>query len=102
MLWLDKTRIDDHSAAVVAEGLYALTPVATPQGWVPVGSLVPGVEVITFDGGPMRVATVSTHRLDTAAPRGAWPLQVPVGVLGNTEPTVLLPEQSVMVDSDMA
>ena len=28
MLWLDKTRMDDSAAAVVAEGLYALTPEA--------------------------------------------------------------------------
>lgn len=102
MLWLDKSRIDDHAAAVVAEGLYALTPVATPQGWVPAGALVAGAEVITFDGGPMRVATVSTHRLDSRAPRGGWPLQVPANVLGNTEAAVLLPEQGVMVDSDLA
>lgn len=102
MLWLDKSRIDDHSAAVVAEGLYALTPIATPEGWVRAGSLVPGAEVLTFDGGPIRIATVSTHRLDSRAPRSAWPLQVPSGVLGNTEPAVLLPEQGVMVDSDLA
>ena len=50
MLWLDKTRIDDNAAAVVAEGLYALTPVATPDGWVRAGSLVPGALVMTFDG----------------------------------------------------
>lgn len=102
MLWLDKSRIDDTSAAVVAEGLYALTPVATPQGWVRAGSLVPGAEVLTFDGGPVRVASVSTQRLDPRAPRSAWPLQVPMEVLGNTEPAVLLPEQGVMVDSDLA
>lgn len=102
MLWLDKSRIDDHSAAVVAEGLYALTPVATPQGWVRAGSMVPGVEVMTFDGGPLRITSVSSHRLDPRAPRAAWPLQVPVDVLGNTEPAVLLPEQGVMIDSDLA
>ncbi len=102
MLWLDKSRMDDSSAAVVAEGLYALTPVATPQGWVRAGSLVPGAEVITFDGGPTRIASVSTHRLDPRAPRTAWPLQVPMDVLGNCEPAVLLPEQGVMVDSDLA
>jgi hypothetical protein len=102
MLWLDQSRIDDHSAAVVAEGLYALTPVATPQGWVPAGSLAPGAEVMTFDGGPIPIAMVSSHRLDTRAPRAAWPLQVPVDVLGNTEVAVLLPEQGVMVDSDLA
>ena len=72
MLWLDKSRIDDPSAAVVAEGLYALTPVATPQGWVRAGSLLPGAEVMTFDGGPLRIASVSSHRLDTSAPRAAW------------------------------
>ncbi len=64
MLWLDKSRMDDNASAVVAEGLYALTPVATPLGWVRAGSLVPGAEVLTFDGGPVRVASLSTHRLD--------------------------------------
>ncbi|OYU18658.1 MAG: hypothetical protein CFE34_09390 [Rhodobacteraceae bacterium PARR1] len=102
MLWINKARMDDTSAAVVAEGLYALTPVATPQGWVRAGSLVAGAEVMTFDGGPTRIASVSTHRLDPRAPRAAWPLQVPMEVLGNTEPAVLLPEQGVMLDSDLA
>lgn len=102
MLWLDKSRMDDNASAVVAEGLYALTPVATPLGWVRAGSLVLGAEVLTFDGGPVRVASVSTHRLDPRTPRAAWPLQVPMDVLGNTDPAVLLPEQGVMLDSDLA
>lgn len=102
MLWLDKTRIDDNAAAVVAEGLYALTPVATPDGWVRAGSLVPGALVMTFDGGPAHIASISEHRLDSGAPRAAWPLQVPMGVLGNAEPAILLPEQGVMIDSDLA
>lgn len=102
MLWLDRTRIDDNAAAVVAEGLYALTPVATPEGWVRAGSLVPGAVVMTFDGGPAPIASISEHRLDSRAPRAAWPLQVPTGVLGNAEPAVLLPEQGVMIDSDLA
>ena len=102
MLWLDKTRMDDSAAAVVAEGLYALTPVATPEGWVRAGSLIPGAEVMTFDGPPARIASISEHRLDASAPRAAWPLHLPMGVLGNTEPAILLPEQGVMIDSDLA
>jgi hypothetical protein len=102
MLWLDKTRIDEDSSAVVAEGLYGLTRIATPEGWARAAELSPGDPVISFDSPPRRVVSVTRHRLDGTAPQAAWPLLVPPDVLGNAEAEVILPEQGVMIDSDLA
>lgn len=102
MLWLDKTRIDEDAAAVVAEGLYGLTRIATPDGWARAASLQAGDYVISFDSPPRRIVSVTRHRLDATAPQTAWPLMIPPEVLGNPEAEVVLPEQGVMIDSDLA
>lgn len=101
MLWMGRTEIEEH-AAVVSEGLYALTPVATPDGWTRAAALRAGSWVVTFDSGPRQIVSVASQRLDSRAPQGAWPLLVPPSVLGNDDPMMVLPEQGVMIDSDVA
>ncbi|WP_461472156.1 Hint domain-containing protein [Pararhodobacter sp.] len=90
---------------VIAEGLLAGTTVATDQGWLPVETLRAGDRVVTFDHGMRPVKAVRISKLWTAAqgaPRAVWPLLIPARVLGNRSETRLLPEQSVLIESDAA
>lgn len=88
----------------VATGLAAGTKVATSLGWRPVEAVVPGDQVLTFDNGMQIVTQVSRATLWKKAepcPRHLWPLAVPAGALGNEQPMLLLPEQAVMLESDV-
>lgn len=102
MFWQDKTLIDAGSAAIVAEGLFASTPVATDEGWVKAGRLVAGDYVLTFDGGPREILSLTLQTLSPTVPTAAWPLSVPKGVFGNAKDVLVLPEQGVMLESDLA
>lgn len=89
----------------IAEGLVAGMLVATELGWQPVEDLQTGDRVVTFDNGLQRLKSVEVNTLWTAeqqAPRGLWPLVVPARVLGNRTPVRLLPEQAVLIESDLA
>lgn len=91
--------------AGLAAGFAAGTDIATPDGWRSVEDLVPGDRVLTFDHGSRAVRSVRRGRLwrgGRMCPRPLWPLWVPKGALGNTTPLTLLPEQSVLVESDLA
>ena len=90
--------------AVLASGLVAGTQVATNMGWRTVEGIVPGDQVLTFDGGMQKVVGVERGQLWSAAvcPRHLWPLRVAKDVIGNDAELVLLPEQSVMIESDSA
>ncbi|SFK04231.1 Hint domain-containing protein [Celeribacter neptunius] len=88
---------------VLTSGLTAGTQVATQNGWRDVESLQVGDKVLTFDAGlqPVRRLSRSWTYVDYGtAPRHTWPLCVPAGALGNKTELHLLPEQSVMVESD--
>jgi len=89
----------------MAFGLAAGTLVATPSGWRPVESLIPGDMALTFDGGMQPLRHVLTDTLWSAegpCPFPFWPLLVPTGTLGNRLPLALMPEQYVLVESDLA
>jgi len=99
--WDGAERMQDR----LASGLAAGTRVATTMGWRPVEAVTEGDMVLTFDDGMQRVTRVERGLLwkDAAPlPRHLWPLEVPVGALGNQMPMLLLPEQSVMLESDSA
>lgn len=89
----------------LAEGIVAGTRIATTIGWRPVESLAPGDMVMTFDHGMRPVIRIERLALwsgHSPCPRHLRPLAVPVGALGNSAPMLLLPEQTVLVESDLA
>ncbi|MFN4129173.1 MAG: Hint domain-containing protein [Paracoccaceae bacterium] len=101
MVWKAREQAEQGGPSVIAEGIFATTPIATPGGWCPAGDLRPGAQVITFDAGNQPV----TQALVLAAgdpPPGFWPLRVPVWAMDNREELVLFPEQKVLIEADLA
>lgn len=86
------------------DGMSAGTLVATTLGWRAVEALTVGDEVLTFDNGTQRIMAVTRMQVAAcdSAPEFAAPVIVPAMALGNEEELVLLPEQTVMVESDVA
>jgi hypothetical protein len=85
-------------------GLVTGTKVATSGGWRAVESISPGDRVLTFDAGMQQVTQVSRGVLwqgDEACPRHLWPLAVPAGALGNAQAMLILPEQLVVIESEV-
>lgn len=97
--------LDRDDFGSIAVGLIAGTLVATEMGWQPVEDLYAGERVVTFDNGMRPLKAVKISKLWTAehnAPRSIWPLEVPKRALGNRETIRLLPDQSVLIESDEA
>lgn len=91
-------------AHVQTNGFAAGTQVATNLGWRNVEALQQGDMVLTFDDGLQRVQRVERTVIGDAQlglPMQHWPLRVPKGALGNHSEMTLLPEQPVMVESDL-
>ncbi|MCP3970532.1 MAG: hypothetical protein GY717_09500 [Rhodobacteraceae bacterium] len=89
----------------LASGMVTGTRVATAMGWRPVEAIAEGDLVLTFDRGlqPVRTVIRGSHwDAASACPQTLWPLCVPAGTLGNRQALLLLPEQPVMIESDMA
>lgn len=92
------------ASAVLAHGIVSGTQVATATGWRGVEAIQEGDRVLTFDAGLQTVRKVTrnwtfleAHSVEAAH----WPLTVSVGVLGNKAALTLLPEQAVMIESDL-
>lgn len=86
-------------------GIVAGTKVATEFGWRDVASLQAGDKVLTFDNGLQTLGGLTRTPLwdaNSACPRAFWPLTVPAGVLENDGPIMLLGNQGVMLESDIA
>ena len=86
-------------------GITSGTRIATVDGWRSVDTLSVGDDVLTFDNGPQKLTAVTRATQfvhDHTTPDFANPIHVPAGAIGNSEPMVLLPEQSVMIESDEA
>lgn len=101
MVWIDCEGSDIAGPSVIAEGIVASTPIATPKGWRAAGSLRQGAQVLTFDGGPQEVAFAHLHPINAMFP-AYWPLLVPPWALDNREDLLLLPEQKVLIECDVA
>jgi len=88
-----------------ASALAFSTRVAGALGWLKAGALGPGDRILTFDNGLQPVTSVKTGCLwdgDLPMPEPLRPLAVPHGALGNAAELLLLPEQIVMLESDIA
>ena len=91
--------------AELAFGLVAGTQVGTQHGWCDVADVSVGDQVLTFDGGLQTVVSVDCQTLTTngeLTPADASPLFVPAEALGNKNDMFLLPQHSVMIESDVA
>lgn len=89
----------------VASGLVAGTKVVTQIGRRDVAAVAVGDQVLTFDGGMQTVISMDRQIIKTVglySPSDAWPLSVPAEALGNVDPMIILPQQSIMVESDAA
>lgn len=85
-------------------GLAMGTKVATSLGWRPVEAVVPGDRVLTFDSGMQEITHVTRGVLwqgPDACPRRLWPLMVPAGALGNAQSMTILPDQPVVIESEV-
>lgn len=102
--WEDAIDHGAHPAADMTAGLVMGSMVATENGWRTVETLREGDQVMTFDGGLQSVVAIKHGMLCSApiCPEPLWPLTVPKGALGNAQPMTLLPDQSVLVESDAA
>lgn len=90
--------------AANASAMVAGTRIATAIGWRSAEMVAPGDRVLTFDNGMQEVTRIHRAALwpaDRPCPHPLWPLFVPVGALGNAQPMTILPEQSVVVESDV-
>ena len=95
----------DGGATGVMTGLSVDTKVASSMGWRKVEALSEGDEVLTFDAGMQPISKISRVQLwhgNGPCPQRFWPLEVPAGALGNRDVMMLLPNQSVMIESDAA
>ncbi|NEX47587.1 Hint domain-containing protein [Pseudotabrizicola algicola] len=101
MIWAGSEQAGQDGPSVVAEGIIATTPIATPSGWCPAGELHSGAEVMTFDGGNQTVTRALTLPLEEPPPE-FWPLRVPAWAMDNREDVLLLPEQKVLIEADCA
>lgn len=101
MVWMGPDNRMTGAPPVVADGLFATTPLATPDGWCPAGALSPGDPVLTFDGGIQPVTALYTAPFHEG-PLALWPLRVPVGALDNRDEITLLPQQKLLLECDLA
>ncbi|WP_417249328.1 Hint domain-containing protein [Celeribacter sp.] len=91
----------EGATPVFTAGLVAGTQVATAIGWRIVEAVQEGDKVLTFDDGLQTVRRVERRFVEVGRRATDVPLHVPAGALGNREAMLLLPDQPVMVESDL-
>lgn len=91
--------------SLVGAGVFDTTRIATSHGWRQATDIHAGDEVLTFDAGLQTVKLVRRMRLNLQAggcDPSTWPLCVPAGALGNLAEFIVMPGQSVLVESELA
>lgn len=101
MVWTLPDISANEPLTAIAEGIVSDTLIATSSGWRPADSLRVGDPVLTFDHGEQAITGLRSTVLGPDI-QTHWPLLVPAGALQNREDVILLPEQKVMIDSDIA
>lgn len=102
---VEMTGAYDGGIATLSHGLMAGTRVASNLGWRAIEALAVGDKVLTFDSGMQEITEIRRAHMWLDAPETCetmWPVVIPVDALGNREELVLLPDQGVMVESDVA
>lgn len=92
----------DRGPVIRATGMGAPTPIATPAGWRVAAELRPGDLVLCLDGPPQAVSLCHHATLTADLPVSYWPLLVPAGALDNRTELRLLPEQTLLIEHDLA
>ena len=86
-------------------GFLAGTHVASNLGWRPVEALSIGDRVLTFDHGMQEICEIHRETLlvtdDTSSDRQC-PLLVPQDALHNRVPMWVMPDQGILIESDLA
>jgi hypothetical protein len=100
VLWLDQKRTVVADPLTEGEGLFASTPVAIADGWKCAVDLRPGDLIVTFDDGLQPVRSIRSQPQKTSDDAGA--ILLPRLALGNVQPVFLMPEQTVMIEADLA
>lgn len=92
-----------HAKAHVEAGLAAGTQVATALGWRNIEAVQQGDKVLTFDDGLQTVRRVDRHFISAGQGNacGGAPIMIPANALGNRDALQILPDQPVMVESDL-
>ena len=86
-------------------GIVVGTRIASNLGWRAVEALSAGDQVLTFDGGMQTIIEVRRKVLWDGigdCPRGTRPLHIRAGTCDLTADVTVLPEQSIMIESDAA
>ena len=81
------------------------TRLVTALGIRPAEAVVPGDLVMTFDHGLQPVLSIRHRRLPLAPgalPMPRWPLELPAHGFGNARVQHLMPEQGLVIESDLA
>ncbi|WP_407495426.1 Hint domain-containing protein [Pseudooceanicola sp. MF1-13] len=96
-------RKSDLGSANVS-GLIEGTKICTARGFERIEDIEVGARVVTYNSGLQTVRAVRRTRVwaKGAGPRSEQPLFVPAGAIGNTQDMVLLPHQTVLVESNAA
>ena len=81
-------------------GLVAGTMIETGDGWAPVEALAAGMEVQTFDGALRKLIRV--ERSFARVTSGPGLVHIPAGALPGVSEMRLLPDQLIMVSSEIA
>lgn len=85
-------------------GFMAGTHVASSLGWRPVEALTVGDEVLTFDHGMQPIVELGRETLvlsEGPMEAAQCPLLVPRDALNNRVPMYLMPDQGVLIESDL-
>lgn len=87
------------------QGIIAGTRVASNLGWRAAEALAPGDKVLTFDNGMQTLVEVRREVVWIDAlsiPMRHWSIHVPAGALNNRCDLTMMPEQGIVVESDVA
>ena len=88
-----------------ASGFTAATRVAAPMGWRAVEALTVGDMVMTLDAGWLPVHAIHRQGLWCGlgdCPVELQPLTIPAGVFGSSRPVILMPQQFVLFEEELA
>lgn len=96
---------DGGAVTFEANGILVGTRIASNLGWRAVEALAPGDQVLTFDGGMQTIVETRRKVLWDGmgdCPRGLWPVHLATGTGDLTAAVTVMPEQAVMIESDVA
>ncbi|MEP3845446.1 MAG: Hint domain-containing protein [Paracoccaceae bacterium] len=94
-----------NGVTYVTKGFVAGTKIACQLGWRAADALAAGDMVFTFDNDMQPVIDVrrETHWIDADfIPVAHWPILVPAAALGNQNSMLLMADQGIVLESDLA